>query len=42
MKAVRFQETGGPEALVYEEVSDPMPADDEDFIRVEAAGVNFA
>lgn len=42
MKTVRFHATGGPEALIYEDVPDPSPADDEVLIRVEAAGVNFA
>lgn len=42
MKSVRFHETGGPEVLVYEEVSDPQPKDGEVLIRVEAVGLNFA
>lgn len=42
MKAVRFHTTGGPEVLVYEDVPDPVPADGEVLIRVEAAGLNFA
>lgn len=42
MKAVRFHATGGPEVLVYEDVPDPVPADGEVLIRIEAAGMNFA
>ncbi|WP_334054477.1 quinone oxidoreductase family protein [Burkholderia cepacia] len=42
MKAVRFHTTGGPDALVYEEVPDPAIEDDDVLIRVDAAGVNFA
>jgi len=42
MKAVRFHETGGPEVLVYENVPDPVPAEGEVLIRVEAAGMNYA
>lgn len=29
MKAVRFHTTGGPDALVYEEVPDPAIEDDD-------------
>ncbi|BAX63713.1 quinone oxidoreductase family protein [Burkholderia stabilis] len=42
MKAVRFHTTGGPDALVYEELPDPAIEDDDVLIRVDAAGVNFA
>ena len=42
MKAVRFHSTGGPEVLVYEDVPDPVPADGEVLIRVEAVGLNFS
>ena len=42
MKAIRFHKTGGPEVLVYEDVPDPVPADGEVLIRIEAAGMNFA
>lgn len=42
MKAVRFHQTGGPEVLVYEDVSDPTPKDGEVLIKVEAVGLNFA
>lgn len=41
MKAVRVHETGGPEALVYEEVADPRPEAGQAVVRIEAAGLNF-
>ncbi|HEV7515836.1 MAG TPA: quinone oxidoreductase [Thermoanaerobaculia bacterium] len=41
MKAIRVHQTGGPEALRYEEVPDPTPGAGEAVVRVEAAGVNF-
>ena len=40
MKAVVLHETGGPDALRYEDAPDPQPADDEVLVRLEAAGVN--
>lgn len=40
MKAVRMYEYGGPEVLVYEDMSRPEPATNEILIRVQAAGVN--
>ena len=40
MKAVRFHEHGGREVLRYEEVADPVPADDEVLVRVRACCVN--
>jgi NADPH:quinone reductase len=40
VKAVVLHETGGPEALVYEETPDPEPRDGEVLVSVEAAGVN--
>lgn len=42
MKAVRFHKTGGPDVLIYEEISDPIPAEGEVLIRIEAVGLNFA
>ena len=42
MKAVRMHDHGGPEVLVYENISRPEPAKDEMLIRVQAAGVNPA
>jgi NADPH2:quinone reductase len=41
MKAIRVHETGGPEALRFEEVPDPVPAEGQVLVRLEAAGVNF-
>ncbi|MDP9366108.1 MAG: quinone oxidoreductase [Chloroflexota bacterium] len=41
MKAVRIHETGGPEALRYEEVPLPEPGAGQARVRIEAAGVNF-
>jgi NADPH:quinone reductase len=40
VKAVVLHETGGPDALRYEDVADPEPGDDETLIRIEAVGVN--
>ncbi len=40
MKAVRMQEYGGPDVLVYEDASRPEPAAGEVLVRVHAAGVN--
>jgi NADPH:quinone reductase len=40
VKAVVLHETGGPDALRYEEAPDPQPGDGEVLVRVEAAGVN--
>ncbi|PRY04443.1 NADPH:quinone oxidoreductase family protein [Paraburkholderia sp. BL25I1N1] len=42
MKTVRFHRTGGPEVLIYEEVSAPQAGQGEVQIRVDAVGVNFA
>jgi NADPH:quinone reductase-like Zn-dependent oxidoreductase len=40
VRAVVIHETGGPEVLHVEEVSEPTPGDGEVLVRVEAAGVN--
>lgn len=40
MKAVRFQNYGGPEVLTFDTVPYPVPKDDEVLIRNYAAGVN--
>src|SRR5215470_15289706 len=41
MKAIRVHAVGGPEALVFEDVPDPVAKAGEAVVRVEAAGVNF-
>ena len=40
MKAVRINETGGPDVLGVEEVDTPAPGDGELLVRVKAASVN--
>ena len=40
MRAVVLHETGGPEVLRLEEVGDPVPADGEVLVALEAVGVN--
>ncbi|KMO41079.1 quinone oxidoreductase family protein [Methylobacterium aquaticum] len=42
MKAVRFHATGGPDALVYEDVPDAVAGPGEILVKVEAVGLNFA
>jgi crotonyl-CoA carboxylase/reductase len=41
MKAVVFEEHGGPEVLHYTDIPDPEPAPHEVLIEVKAAGANF-
>ncbi|OGF16894.1 MAG: NADPH:quinone reductase [Candidatus Eisenbacteria bacterium RBG_16_71_46] len=41
MKAIRLHAFGGPEALSYEEVPDPLPGAGQALVRIEAVGVNF-
>lgn len=41
MKAIVVHGAGGPEELVMEEVSDPVPGTDELLVNVKAAGLNF-
>ena len=41
MRAIRVRETGGPEALVAEELPTPEPGPGEALVAVQAAGVNF-
>jgi NADPH2:quinone reductase len=41
MKAIRIHETGGPEALRYEDVSLDEPGQGEARVKIAAAGVNF-
>jgi NADPH2:quinone reductase len=40
VKAVVLHETGGPDALRYEDAPDPQPREGEILVRLEAAGVN--
>src|SRR5262245_52292110 len=40
MKAVVFNQPGGPEALTYTEVPTPDPKNGEALVRVEACGLN--
>jgi NADPH:quinone reductase len=41
MKAVRVHAPGGPEALRYEDIEQPVPGPGQVLVRIEAAGVNF-
>jgi NADPH2:quinone reductase len=41
MKAVRVHAPGGPEALRYEDVEQPVPGPGQVLVNIEAAGVNF-
>ena len=41
MKAIRVHAPGGPEALRYEDVSQPGPGAGQLLVKVEAAGVNY-
>ncbi|CAN5232695.1 quinone oxidoreductase [soil metagenome] len=41
MKAIRVNETGGPEVLSYEDVEVPEPGPGEARVRLAASGVNF-
>jgi NADPH2:quinone reductase len=41
MKAIRVHETGGPEAMVLDELDDPTPRAGQLVVRIEAAGVNY-
>ena len=41
MKAIVFERLGGPEVMELQELPDPVPADDEVLVDVEAVGVNF-
>ena len=41
MKAIVFERLGGPEVMELQDVPDPVPADDEVLVEIEAVGVNF-
>ena len=41
MKAIRVHAFGGPEALKFEDVPDPLPKAGEAAVKIDAAGVNF-
>ncbi len=41
MKAIRVHEFGGPEALVFEEIPDPVPGEGEALVKIGASGVNY-
>ena len=42
MKAIQIDEFGGPEALNYREVPDPVPGEGEVLVEVARSGINFA
>ena len=42
MRALVFEQFGGPEVLHLREVADPVPAADEVLVRTRAIGLNFA
>ena len=42
MKAIRINETGGPEVMHLEEIEAPTPKEGEVLVKVAAAGINFA
>lgn len=41
MRAIRVNETGGPEVLAFETIDDPVPGPGEALVRMEAIGLNF-
>jgi NADPH2:quinone reductase len=41
MRAIRVEQTGGPEVMELVEVKDPTPGEDELLVEVAAAGVNY-
>ncbi len=41
MKAIRINETGGPEILSYEDIETPEPGPGEALVKISAAGVNY-
>ena len=42
MKAIRIQETGGPEVMDLVEIEKPEPGEGEVLVKVAAAGINYA
>ncbi|MDR3426552.1 quinone oxidoreductase [Silvimonas sp.] len=42
MKALVFEQFGGPEVLQYREIPDPVAKDDEVIVQMKAIGLNFA
>jgi NADPH2:quinone reductase len=42
MKAIRINETGGPEVMHLEEIETPVPKEGQALVKVAAAGINFA
>ena len=42
MRALVFEQFGGPEVLHVRELPDPVPATDEVLVRTRAIGLNFA
>ena len=42
MKAIRINETGGPEVMHVEEIETPTPQEGQVLIKVAAAGINYA
>ncbi|MBI2963923.1 MAG: quinone oxidoreductase [Deltaproteobacteria bacterium] len=41
MKAIRLHHTGGPEALVLDDLPEPTPAAGQAVVKIEAAGLNY-
>ena len=41
MKAIRVEDHGGPETLVYQDIGQPTPKQGEALVKIEAIGVNY-
>jgi NADPH2:quinone reductase len=41
MKAIRVHQHGGPEALAYDDIAQPVPGPGEALVKIEAIGINF-
>lgn len=41
MKAIRVHQTGGPEAMLLEDIPTPVPSEGQALVRLQAIGVNF-